>query len=333
VRRQLTPDEAWYEQPDVHDGGMVSATRIQMQTSIWSYPIDGTPQDNVSKAWRVTSLTGQLRTPTADPNSDQIAFLNDTGGHSNIWVASGQGQPRQITLEDDPAVSIGVPIWSPDGGRIGFVSTAGNIGLQFGLWLVKPDGSDLRKLVQRGLGMAWAPGSDYVYFVESGTSAMIKKVPVTGDPVAVDVPVQDRVRNLFGAYGPEVFYVVEQALIDGRSGFEIRKARTDTGQSALITRIPAEQVESWQVVNPSLSPDGKWVALLLTHGLTTNIFVVSSDGGPVRQITDFGGRAMFIVRRVSWSRDGKSIIAAVGEGDADVVLLDRLPGFATTKGP
>ena len=32
--------------------------------------------------------------------------------------------------------------------------------------------------------------------------------------------------------------------------------------------------------------------------------------------------AIFIARRVSWSSDGKSILAAVGEGDADVVLLD-----------
>ena len=72
----------------------------------------------------------------------------------------------------------------------------------------------------------------------------------------------------------------------------------------------------------------RWVALLLTHGLTTNIFVVASDGsGTVRQVTDFERRAVFIVRRVSWSRDGKSIVAAVGEGDADIVLLDQIQGL------
>jgi hypothetical protein len=39
-------------------------------------------------------------------------------------------------------------------------------------------------------------------------------------------------------------------------------------------------------------------------------------------VTDFGDRAIFIARRMSWSSDGKFILAAVGEGDADVVLLD-----------
>jgi len=42
------------------------------------------------------------------------------------------------------------------------------------------------------------------------------------------------------------------------------------------------------------------------------------------QCEKFGDRATFIARRVSWSADGRSIVAAVGEGDADIVLLDGL---------
>jgi hypothetical protein len=44
----------------------------------------------------------------------------------------------------------------------------------------------------------------------------------------------------------------------------------------------------------------------------------------MKQVTDFGARPIFITRRVEWSPDGRSILAAVGEGDADVVLLDGL---------
>jgi hypothetical protein len=43
-----------------------------------------------------------------------------------------------------------------------------------------------------------------------------------------------------------------------------------------------------------------------------------------RQITDFGERATFIARRVSWSSDGRYILAAVAEGDSDIVLLEGL---------
>jgi hypothetical protein len=41
-------------------------------------------------------------------------------------------------------------------------------------------------------------------------------------------------------------------------------------------------------------------------------------------VTDFKDRATFIARRVSWSADGRSILAAVGEGDADIILLNGL---------
>jgi hypothetical protein len=35
-------------------------------------------------------------------------------------------------------------------------------------------------------------------------------------------------------------------------------------------------------------------------------------------------RATFIARRVSWSSDGRAILAPVGEGDADIVLIEGL---------
>jgi Tol biopolymer transport system component len=86
------------------------------------------------------------------------------------------------------------------------------------------------------------------------------------------------------------------------------------------------RVPQWQIINPSLSPDGEWLAMPLTDGVTTNIWGLSTRTAQWRQLTDFGDRPTFIARRVSWSADGKSIIAAVGEGDADVVLFEPRQG-------
>jgi Tol biopolymer transport system component len=91
-----------------------------------------------------------------------------------------------------------------------------------------------------------------------------------------------------------------------------------------LARVPASRVPGWQIVNPALSPDGEWLAMPLTDGFTTNVWVLSTRTGAWRQVTDFNGRSTFIARRVSWSPDGKSVLAAVGEGDADIVLLDGL---------
>ena len=62
----------------------------------------------------------------------------------------------------------------------------------------------------------------------------------------------------------------------------------------------------------------------LTDGLTTNLWTLSTETGEWRQITYFGDRTTFIARRVSWSSDGQSILAAVGDGDSDIVLLEGL---------
>ena len=48
-----------------------------------------------------------------------MVYLSDSGGHGNVWVAKVDGSStRQITFERDPAVVIGIPVWSPAGDRI-----------------------------------------------------------------------------------------------------------------------------------------------------------------------------------------------------------------------
>jgi eukaryotic-like serine/threonine-protein kinase len=319
---QLTSAGASYEQPDVHAGELVSVTRMQMSFDIWKYPFDGTPAANVQRGEQVTRQTGQVATPTAAPAGDEIAYLSDNGGHANVWITSPKEPGRQITPEEDPEVSVGAPVWSPDGKWIAIVSSKGNIGFAFGVWLVKPDGSELHQLVPKGLGVAWSEDGQWLYYVETA-STPIKKISVAGGPSTVVRP--ELARNLIGVYGSTIYFMVERQLRDGRPELEIHAAPLDTaGPVRVVTTIPASRVPSWQVMNPSLSPDGKWLAVPLTDGFTTNIWALSTDDGRWKQVTDFGDRAIFIARRVSWSADGRSIFAAVGQGDADIVLLDGL---------
>ena len=150
----------------------------------------------------------------------------------------------------------------------------------------------------------------------------MKKIDAAGGtPVTVRL---ELARNVIGFSGTTMSCVVERPFTDGRPEYEIRAATPEDGPSRLLARIPASRVPSWQIINPSLSPDGQWMALPLTDGFTTNIWALSSATGVWRQVTDFGDRPIFIARRVSWSADGGSILAAIGEGDADIVLLDGL---------
>src|SRR5262249_46629387 len=84
IPRQITPAEAWYEQPDAHASGLVSAARLQMHFDISSFPFGNDPADNVRCAIPLTPQTGQVLTPTAAPDGTAIAFLSDSGGHQRV---------------------------------------------------------------------------------------------------------------------------------------------------------------------------------------------------------------------------------------------------------
>jgi hypothetical protein len=155
-----------------------------------------------------------------------------------------------------------------------------------------------------------------------GTDVVMKKVPVDGG-LAVTVRTE-RLRSVIGLHGTSLYYLFERPLVDGTPEFEIRAASPEDAPFHVLARIPASRVPIWQIVSPALSPDGKWLAQALTDGFTTNVWALSTTTGEWRQITDFGERATFIARRVSWSSDGRSILAAVAEGDSDIVLLEGL---------
>ena len=319
---EITSNDAWYQDPDIHGSGVMSAARTRMRFDIWKFPFERAPVENVRRARQVTRQTGQVLTPTEAPDGSEVGFLSDSGGHGNLWVMSTRSeQLRQITFESDPRVTVGVPVWSPDGKSIAFVSSRGRTGFDFGVWLVNPDGSDVRNIARQGLGMAWSPEGRWIYYTESSAGALYKVSSAGGAAIKVR---SEPTRNVIGVHDDTLYYMVERPLLDGRPELEVRAARPEDGPSRALARIPASRVPNWQIVNPALSPDGEWLAMPLTDGLTTNIWALSTRTGAWRQVTDFGDRLTFIARRVSWSSDGRSILAAVGEGDADIVLLDGL---------
>lgn len=315
--RQLTFGEVSYVEPDVV-AGRLSASRVRIQSDIWSFPVSGSPQQNTRDALRITRQTGQAQTPSVSPDGKEFVYLSDSGGHGNLWVATTDGsKTRQITFERDPSVVIGVPIWSPAADRIVFILTRQG---RTGEWVVNSDGSNLRQLVTLGSGASWSPDGRWLYY---GKEHCIEKIPVDGGPA-------ERVRcqhapgaESLSADGSTLYYYdsAENAV----GGVEIWKAKPENGSPELLARIPASRLPFdgwlWQQV---LSPDGNWLAAPLLDRGTTNLWVQRANGGPMRQLTDFGERSVLIVRRVSWSPDGKYIYAAVADTDADIVLLNGL---------
>ncbi len=58
-----------------------------------------------------------------------------------------------------------------------------------------------------------------------------------------------------------------------------------------------------QVTHPAFSPDGKWIAFSSTEEGTTEVYVIPSNGGPIKRLTYLGNMSYV----VSWSPDSQKI--------------------------
>jgi dipeptidyl aminopeptidase/acylaminoacyl peptidase len=103
----------------------------------------------------MTSLADQLVDawgswgPTMTPDAGQVAFISDRGGSPEVWVqdvpspgAVDLPPARRVSFTDDPVVSVS---WSADSAWLACaVATDGGVRTQ--VWVVRPDGTDARRV-------------------------------------------------------------------------------------------------------------------------------------------------------------------------------------------
>jgi len=327
---QLTFGDESDTSPDIDSRGRLVSSRIHLNFDIWKFPVDFRPAENVLRAGRVSHQTAQVQTPSLSPDGRQLVYLSDTGGHGNLWVLDlASGTNRQITFEKDPNVIMGVPVWSPDGGKIAYARQIFGQGTtSVAYWTVRPDGGDNHEFLAKASWLTWSPDRRWVYYVAladsaSGLTGRILKVSASG---SAPVEVRQEVTN-----GPAVspdsstlYYAKLLEPVNGLWDYEIRAAQPDSAPSRLLAPISGHRIPAWQGFHPVLSPDGKWLALTLNDTFGTNLWLLSTSDGKMHPVTDFGDRRTFIARHVAWSPDNKFIFAAVGEGDADIVFFEGL---------
>jgi len=318
---QITSGDVSFVEPDLHESGRLAVCRVHSESDIWRCPVSGSPRENTANVERVTRQTGQVQTPSLSPNGSEIVYLSDSGGHANLWVAHTDGtRTRQITFERDPSVIVGVPRWSPSGDAIVYVLS----GERPQLWVIRPDGRGARKLVDQGFFACWSEDGRWLYYtpIVDGENYRIEKIPATGGAPIV-------VRDLNASApiaGRDVMYFCSYAAPEiGSWDLEVRRASPESGPSVLIGRIDGARLPgSPQYIHQALSKDGEWLAFGLVDGVTSNLWLLSTNDGSWRQITDFREQPTMIARQVSWSPDGKYLYAAISKTNADIVMLDGL---------
>lgn len=112
---------------------------------------------------QLTTNIGNLYSPAISPNSNRIAFVNESDNQQNIWVMRLDGSnPRAIT---DSGKDLS-PSWSPSGEKIAFISTRDDTKR---IYIMSSNGSNLKPVSisntpKIGNHVDWSPDGEWLVF-------------------------------------------------------------------------------------------------------------------------------------------------------------------------
>lgn len=180
---------------------------------------------------------------SASPDGSRVAYHKDY----QVYIANADGS-QPLHIETGQPFNF-VPQWSPDGAWLLFVS-----GEHYNCHptIVRPDGSDLRTIANRG---------GY-----SGVTAFLDVEDFHGG--SSDVPVWSK-------DGQWVYYTCQ---VEDR--VELMRVSLD-GTSEMLTQSPPGKTN----YHPTPSPDGKWLAFGSNRTGTRQLYVMPAAGGEARPVT------------------------------------------------
>jgi Tol biopolymer transport system component len=110
-------------------------------------------------AWKYDS------SPTWSPDGRKIVFVHSRDS-TRLWMISAAGGRKHPVVRKDTGEQ-NYPDWSPRGDRIAFSNTRVNYGETDGdLFVVRPDGTGLRRLGHPGVMPRWSPdGKRLAYLI------------------------------------------------------------------------------------------------------------------------------------------------------------------------
>ena len=125
---------------------------------------------------------GSASSPDFSPDGKWVSFIANLSGVPQVWIVSaGGGYPRMVTNSSDPANQA---VWSPTSDWLAVTIAPGG-GLNSQVYLVKPDGTGMRRLTQGGKDNnaidAWSDDGTQLY-IDSN-----RRDPAARDVFAVDI--------------------------------------------------------------------------------------------------------------------------------------------------
>ena len=283
-----------------------SQSRIAVVLSSTPNPAEE-PSINSTLTPTVTPTLSPTATPSSStpiPLNGKIVFTSISRIHNSISLLNPpDGNILSVNGLGSDAIA-----WSPDGAWIAFnggippAQNQGVVSQLVDLFIIKPNGSDYKRLTQSSQGKGdvnWSPdGKLLVYTYTNHTQP--------SDLAIFDIDGQATylLSNTTGyeshpAWSPngqQIAYLYTED-IDQPSELWLMNANSKTSQRILDFELAPSRID-W-------SPDGQWIAFVSAENSQPcgNIYIVASDGTDLTQLTDLGGCALSVV----WSPNGRNL--------------------------
>ena len=250
--------------------------------------------------------------PQLSPDGTLVAFVSrwidpeKNRYFSNLWlVATRGGESRRFTVGDYGDTS---PRWSPDGGRIAFISDRSDSSQ---IWLIPVDGGEaaqLTKLEEGNIGsLAWSPDGTKIAFSFRAIPAADRKAE------------REAREEEHRSYPPRVIrragYREDGIGYNGGERWRLQAVSAETGDVNQLTS------EDYDDGSPAWSPDGKTVAFVSNRSEDADLmpgcqdlWLIPSDGGAAWRVTKQSGH----MQNPVWSPDGAEI-AYIGHDRPDEI--------------
>lgn len=247
------------------------------------------------------------------PETKRLAYTATTTS-SHLWKWTPGGDDKALTAQSSDRMTF--PVFSPDGRKLAYAVR--NRGALADVWVSGADGSNPVQITN-------SPGPDHMASWRRDSQTVLYGSLREGKPELWEYTLSTgkerrvagfRDRKVMARLSPDEKWLIYHSGPEG--ALNIWKMDLATGNETQLTR------DTESAGYPVWSADGKQVAFELFRNGDTHLAVVSSEGGPVRQVTDRPGHAW----PFSWLADGRIAIAGRWDGMWNLYAVDVSTGNA-----